>query len=701
MGSIYDWSVTPFDNQNSDVNINWLEGQPTDTVNNSARAMMARQAEWMRDLGGTITTGGTANALTATLNSRFTQLATGRMAVLKASLSNTGAATLNINGIGARSIKKYIASGESDLSANDIRAGGLYSFVYDAAANGGAGAWILLNPSTPQTKLAPTVTITDNSSNLPSPVDASGTMLRLASSDGNPTSFLADAFGAGTPRLQLRRAKGTAAAPTAVVANDVVGEVSFHGRGQSGYFVGAQAQAVAAENWTDSAQGTDVVLSAKTYGTTTLTERLRIGGNGVVQLWGQGVSTPQFKIDNGTVASLLAIDGTLGKAGTATAHDFALMANNVVGLQMSQSDLSIQLSSTTDASSTTTGALRVTGGVGIAKKLYVGDYTLISQASGATSTPVLELSNGSYAMAFRTRSSAGAGNGLVQAGDASILFHKGAVNTGSIVIGSWSTDRGLRMDASGIWYSPHEIRAGIGNGNAQFRLRASTRSALLVNDNTATWILLTDTPDGSFNALRPLRITNASGNVELGNAAITINHGGGVLIGNPAGGNLGVGTLNVDGELRARGGLVIGSPTGGNLGAGTANIADDLLVGGDVTIAGALNMPAALAVASGGTGATTPNAALQNLGIKAAGVVHTNTLVAGFNCTWDATTDTVSFDSPLGSNNYVAVVTPISTGADHMMVSNKTPSSFRISRFNSSGHAFGDPQDFSFIVLAP
>jgi hypothetical protein len=378
------------------------------------------------------------------------------------------------------------------------------------------------------------------------------------------------------------------------------------------------------------------------------------------------------------------------------------MANNVVGLQMSQSDRSIHLSSTTDASSTTTGALRVAGGVGIAKKLYVGGYTAISQPSGATADALLELVNGSYYMGFRVRSAAGAANGLVQADDASIIFAKGAVNTGSIVIGSWSTDsRGLRMDASGVWYSPHEIRAGIGNGNAQFRLRASTRSALLQNDGANTYILLTDTPDGTWNALRPLKILNASGNVELGNAAMTINHGGGVLIGNPAGGNLGIGTLNVDGELRARGGLVIGSPTGGNLGAGTANIADDLQVGGDVTIAGALNMPAALAVASGGTGATTPNNALQNLGIKAAGVVSGNTLVAGFNCTWNATTDTVSFGSPLGSANYVAVVTPISSGADHMMVNNKTSSSFKISQYNSAGHFFGDPQNFSFIVLEP
>ncbi|WP_315957486.1 hypothetical protein, partial [Bacillus sp. IG2] len=42
MSSIYDWSLQAANNANSDDNINWAEGQPPSSVNNSARAMMQR-----------------------------------------------------------------------------------------------------------------------------------------------------------------------------------------------------------------------------------------------------------------------------------------------------------------------------------------------------------------------------------------------------------------------------------------------------------------------------------------------------------------------------------------------------------------------------------------------------------------------------------------------------------------------------------
>jgi hypothetical protein len=147
-GEPYNWSVTAADNATADATVNWAEGQLPSTVNNSSRALMAGLASLIKDLGGTVTTGGTANAQTATLNVAFSTLATGRMAVVKAGASNTGAATLNVNSIGAKAIKKYTAIGEADIAASDIRSGGIYMLRYDAAANSAAGAWILINPST-------------------------------------------------------------------------------------------------------------------------------------------------------------------------------------------------------------------------------------------------------------------------------------------------------------------------------------------------------------------------------------------------------------------------------------------------------------------------------------------------------------------------------------------------------------------------
>lgn len=147
MSSIFDWSLTASSNSNADSSINWQEGQLPSTVNNSARAMMTRVAQFLKDMGGTVTSGGTANAVTLTANSPFTAYATGQIVGFKASATNTGAATLNVNGIGAKAIRKQSPASDTALVGGEIISGGLYILAYDAALNSAAGAWVLLNPN--------------------------------------------------------------------------------------------------------------------------------------------------------------------------------------------------------------------------------------------------------------------------------------------------------------------------------------------------------------------------------------------------------------------------------------------------------------------------------------------------------------------------------------------------------------------------
>jgi len=147
MASIYDWSTTAASNTNSDSAINWVEGQLPGTVNNSTRAMMGRLAELVKDLGGALTAGGTANALTVTANSAFTTNVDGRFLAFRAASSNTTAATLNVNGIAAKSIRKMSASGDVALTGTEIQANGIYLVNYSAAVNGATGGWVLINPT--------------------------------------------------------------------------------------------------------------------------------------------------------------------------------------------------------------------------------------------------------------------------------------------------------------------------------------------------------------------------------------------------------------------------------------------------------------------------------------------------------------------------------------------------------------------------
>lgn len=155
MSSIWDWSPVAANNANSDSAINWAEGQAPSTVNNSAREMMARVAEYLADNGGALVAGGTANVITVTANSAFTAYADGLILALRIATDNSAATTLNVNGIGAKSVRKMVGSGEVALSGAELQADGIYLFRYSTALNTAAGGWLLLNPTIDVPSFAP------------------------------------------------------------------------------------------------------------------------------------------------------------------------------------------------------------------------------------------------------------------------------------------------------------------------------------------------------------------------------------------------------------------------------------------------------------------------------------------------------------------------------------------------------------------
>jgi len=113
------------------------------TIDDFVRNILAVMARFYDDVGGQGTVAGTADAITLTSASTYQSLAPGILLCWKASGTNTGAATLNLDGLGAKAVRK---KGDSALSAGDILSGGYYLALYDTAYNGAAGAWVLLNP---------------------------------------------------------------------------------------------------------------------------------------------------------------------------------------------------------------------------------------------------------------------------------------------------------------------------------------------------------------------------------------------------------------------------------------------------------------------------------------------------------------------------------------------------------------------------
>jgi hypothetical protein len=104
-----------------------------------------------RTLMGTMNAGpasGTATAYTLTLDPAITAYVPDQFFVFRANVANSGAATLNVNGVGVRTLKKWSGATLADLAAGDIRAGQEVLVYYDgsvmqaltlAQATGGGG----------------------------------------------------------------------------------------------------------------------------------------------------------------------------------------------------------------------------------------------------------------------------------------------------------------------------------------------------------------------------------------------------------------------------------------------------------------------------------------------------------------------------------------------------------------------------------
>ena len=69
------------------------------------------------------------DTLTLTLDPAIASYTTGLKCAFSAANNNTGAVTIAINGLGAKTIKKN--SGADDLEANDLISGGIYEIAYD------------------------------------------------------------------------------------------------------------------------------------------------------------------------------------------------------------------------------------------------------------------------------------------------------------------------------------------------------------------------------------------------------------------------------------------------------------------------------------------------------------------------------------------------------------------------------------------
>jgi hypothetical protein len=161
------------------------------------------------------------------------------------------------------------------------------STLGDSGITETAGGLVGIGTTSPDSKLV----VSSNTATLPAAVS----IARFAAADGVQTAVFADAFGTN-PLFNVRRANGTAASPSAVQANQLLGVIGASGYGASAY-VGTRARVgfFASENWTNTANGTYLTFNTAANGTATAggTERMRIDNAGNV---GIGTTLPLYPL---------------------------------------------------------------------------------------------------------------------------------------------------------------------------------------------------------------------------------------------------------------------------------------------------------------------------------------------------------------------------------------------------------------------
>lgn len=123
------YSTTPASNTSiSGINIG--EGCPPSNINDAIRQMMADIAAGATLQQAPVSTG-SANAYAVTLTPAPAAYSAGMIVTFIANFTNTAAATVNVNALGAKSIFGMTAAGIAALSGNEIKTNQVVSLIYD------------------------------------------------------------------------------------------------------------------------------------------------------------------------------------------------------------------------------------------------------------------------------------------------------------------------------------------------------------------------------------------------------------------------------------------------------------------------------------------------------------------------------------------------------------------------------------------
>ena len=227
-------------------------------------------------------------------------------------------ANINVGG----NLKTYTSSGNVAFSALDT-------------------GFVQLNAPIVAANTAGALNIVGSTGGAYQPIYSSGGMLHITGNDGLSARVSVDTFGTNVQSAFVQRlARGTAAAPTAVQANDILARITGTGYGTTGYSLATGnigtlgIDFVALENYTDTAAGSALKFYTSPVGSVTKTLSANITANvttvhnvfsAIGNIIGSNITTTGLVSMTGNVTT-----GNVGTAGLISATGNITSSGNIV-----------------------------------------------------------------------------------------------------------------------------------------------------------------------------------------------------------------------------------------------------------------------------------------------------------------------------------------------------------------------------------
>jgi hypothetical protein len=277
-----------------------------------------------------------------------------------------------------------------------------------------------INTATPQTQLT---VVSNTQTTTPTETLPAGTDLYIVGANAANTRITQDAYGTGSyGAFTARSARGTAASPTASQSTDILAQFTGRGYGATVFATASTGRfdITAAENFTDTAQGTYASVFTTAIGSNSPTEAFRFGPAGQFGIGAGTYGTSGYVLTSGGASAA----PTWSQVSASSLSGTVPVANGGTGLTTYAVGDLLYASGTTTLSrlaDVATGNALISGGVGVAPSW--GQISLTTTVTGT-----LPAANGGTGQASYTIGD------LLYASGTTALSRLSDVATGSVLV---------------------------------------------------------------------------------------------------------------------------------------------------------------------------------------------------------------------------------------------------------------------------